>query len=84
MTDRVQTLVTLQNRLIEMPTLIQKLGSDSELLSGIRIRGADFLIAIREALPNALTHGNQSDAQKMVFRLLSQRGQREVVDRDVG
>ena len=62
MTDRVQTEVTLQIRLIKMPTLIQRLRSDSELLSGIRIRGADFLVAIREALPNALTHGNQSDA----------------------
>ena len=62
MTDRAQTDVTLHNRLIEMPTLIRRLGSDSELLSGIRIRGADFLIATREALPNALTHGNQGDA----------------------
>jgi hypothetical protein len=83
-TDRVQTEVTMQNRLIEMPTLIQGLRSDSELLSGIRSRGADFLIAMREALPNALTHGYQSEDSKRVFRLLCLRGQRDVVDRDAG
>ena len=67
MADRVQTGGTMQNRLIEMPTLIQKIRSDSDLLSGIRSRGADLLITMREALPNALTPGYQSDASKRLF-----------------
>jgi hypothetical protein len=66
-TDRVQTEVTMQNRLIVMPALIWGLRSDSKLLSGIRSLGADLLIAMREALPNAPPHGYQSDASKRLF-----------------
>ena len=36
-------------------------------MSRIRGREADFLIAMREALANAVTHGNHSDASKRVF-----------------
>jgi anti-sigma regulatory factor (Ser/Thr protein kinase) len=67
MTDSVQTEVTMESRLSEMPALIQRLRSDPELLSRIRGREADFLIAMREALANAVTHGNHSDASKRVF-----------------
>jgi serine/threonine-protein kinase RsbW len=67
MTGSVQTEVTMESRLSEMPALIQTLRSDPELLSRIRGREADFLIAMREALANAITHGNQSDASKRVF-----------------
>jgi serine/threonine-protein kinase RsbW len=67
MTDSVQTEVTMESRLSEMPALIQRLRSDPELLSRIRGREADFLIAMREALANAVTHGDQSDASKKVF-----------------
>ena len=67
MTDSVQTEVTMESRLSEMPALIQRLRSDPELLSRIRGREGDFLIAMREALANAVTHGNQSDASKRVF-----------------
>ena len=67
MNDSVQTEVTMESRLSEMPALIQRLRSDPELLSRIRGREADFLIAMREALANAVTHGNQSDASKRVF-----------------
>jgi anti-sigma regulatory factor (Ser/Thr protein kinase) len=67
MTDGVQTEVTMESRLSEMPALIQRLRSDPELLSRIRGREADFLIAMREALANAVTHGNHSDASKRVF-----------------
>ena len=67
MTDSVQTEVTMESRLSEMPALIQRLRSDPELLSRIRGREADFLIAMREALANAVTHGNQSDVSKRVF-----------------
>ena len=67
MTDNVQTEVTMESRLGEMPALIQRLRSDPELLSRIRGREADFLIAMREALANAVTHGNHSDASKRVF-----------------
>jgi anti-sigma regulatory factor (Ser/Thr protein kinase) len=57
----------MESRLSEMPALIQRLRSDPELLSRIRGREADFLIAMREALANAIAHGNQSDASKRVF-----------------
>ena len=57
----------MQNRLIVMPALIWGLRSDSKLLSGIRSPGADLLIAMREALPNAPPHGYQSDASKRLF-----------------
>ena len=67
MTDSVPTEVTMESRLSEMPALIQKLRSDRELLSRILGREADFLIAMREALANAVTHGNHSDASKRVF-----------------
>jgi anti-sigma regulatory factor (Ser/Thr protein kinase) len=74
MTDSVQTEVTMESRLTEMPALIQRLRSDPALLSRIRGREADFLIAMREALANAVTHGNQSDASKEGLRLLCLRG----------
>jgi anti-sigma regulatory factor (Ser/Thr protein kinase) len=67
MTDNVQTEITMESRLSEMPALIQRLRSDSALLSRIRGREADFLIAMREALANAVTHGNHSNASKKVF-----------------
>src|ERR1700677_3308264 len=67
MTDSVQTEITMESRLSEMPALIQRLRSDSALLSRIRGREADFLIAMREALANAVTHGNHSNASKKVF-----------------
>jgi serine/threonine-protein kinase RsbW len=50
-----------------MPALIQRLRSDPELVSRIRGREADFLIAMMEALANAITHGNHNDASKTVF-----------------
>jgi hypothetical protein len=61
MTHSVQTELRMESRLSEMPALIQRLRSDPELLARIRGREADFLIAMREALANAVTHGNQSD-----------------------
>jgi anti-sigma regulatory factor (Ser/Thr protein kinase) len=67
MTDSVQTEVTMESRLSEMPVLIQRLRSDPELLSRILGRETDFLIAMREALANAVTHGNHGDASKEVF-----------------
>jgi hypothetical protein len=69
-TDRVQTGVTMQNRLGELPTPIQRLRSVPKLLSGVLIRGAHSPIAMREALPNTLTHDNQSDALKMFSCLI--------------
>lgn len=67
MTDSVPTEITMASRLSEAPALIQRLQSDPELLSRIRGREADFLIAMMEALANAITHGNHSDASKMVL-----------------
>jgi anti-sigma regulatory factor (Ser/Thr protein kinase) len=57
----------MESRLSEMPALIRRLRSDPEVLSRIHGREADFLIAMREALANAVTHGNHGDASKRVF-----------------
>jgi anti-sigma regulatory factor (Ser/Thr protein kinase) len=67
MTGSVPTEITMASRLSEMPALIQRLRSDPELLSRIRGREADFMIAMMEALANAITHGNHNDASKTVF-----------------
>jgi hypothetical protein len=65
--DRSQTEVTIQIRLIEMPTLLWEIRLGLKLLSEIRIRGADLLTAMKEALPNTLSQGYQSDAAKRLF-----------------
>jgi hypothetical protein len=67
MTDSIQAEVAMGSRLSEIPALIQRLRSDSELLAPVRGREADFLIAMREARANGLAHDNQSDASKRVF-----------------
>jgi anti-sigma regulatory factor (Ser/Thr protein kinase) len=63
----LQTEITMRSQLGEIAEVIARLRSDPELLSRIRGREAAFLIAMREALANAVTHGNNHDGFKKVY-----------------
>ena len=67
MASELQTVIVMRSQLGEIADMIEKLRSDPELLSRIRGREAAFVIAIREALANAVTHGNHHDGFKTVY-----------------
>jgi serine/threonine-protein kinase RsbW len=67
MARSLQIEITLESRLDEIPATIGKLRSDPELLSRIEGREAAFLIALREALVNAITHGNRNERSRRVY-----------------
>ena len=67
MASELQTVIMMRSQLGEIADMIEKLRSDPELLSRIRGREAAFVIAIREALANAVTHGNHHDGFKQVY-----------------
>jgi serine/threonine-protein kinase RsbW len=67
MARSLQIEITLESRLDEIPATIGKLQSDPELLSRIEGREAAFLIALREALVNAITHGNRNERSRRVY-----------------
>jgi anti-sigma regulatory factor (Ser/Thr protein kinase) len=63
----VQTEITMASQLSDIATVIERLRSDQEVLSRIHGREAAFLIAMREALVNAVTHGNRHDTSRAVY-----------------
>jgi len=67
MASELQTEITMRSQLGEIADVIERLRSDPELLSRIRGREAAFVIAMREALANAVTHGNHHDGFKTVY-----------------
>jgi anti-sigma regulatory factor (Ser/Thr protein kinase) len=67
MTNQLHTEITMGSQLSEITTVIERLRSDPELLSRIHGREAAFLIAMREALVNAVTHGNRHDTSRKVY-----------------
>jgi anti-sigma regulatory factor (Ser/Thr protein kinase) len=67
MTDSLLTEITMESRLSEIPAVIEKLRSDPELRYRIDGRESAFLIAMREALANAVTHGNHREASRRVY-----------------
>jgi anti-sigma regulatory factor (Ser/Thr protein kinase) len=67
MTNQLHTEITMGSQLSEIVVVIEKLRSDPELLSRIHGREAAFLIAMREALVNAVTHGNRHDTSRKVY-----------------
>jgi len=67
MASELQTVIVMRSQLGEIADMIEKLRSDPELLSRIRGREAAFVIAIREALANAVTHGNHHNGFKKVY-----------------
>jgi serine/threonine-protein kinase RsbW len=67
MASELQTEITMRSQLGEIADVIERLRSDPELLSRIRGHEAAFVIAMREALANAVTHGNHHDGFKTVY-----------------
>jgi anti-sigma regulatory factor (Ser/Thr protein kinase) len=67
MASELQTEIMMRSQLGEIADVIERLRSDPELLSRIRGREAAFVIAMREALANAVTHGNHHDGFKRVY-----------------
>jgi anti-sigma regulatory factor (Ser/Thr protein kinase) len=61
MANQLPTEITMTSQLSEIATVIERLRSDPELSSRIHGRETAFLIAMREALVNAVTHGNRHD-----------------------
>jgi two-component sensor histidine kinase len=61
------TEIMMEGRLREIPAMIEKLRSDPKLLSRIDGREPAFLIAMREALANAVTHCNHREASRRVY-----------------
>jgi hypothetical protein len=64
MAHGLQIEITMESRLGEIPATIGKLRSDPELL--FRVKGGEsvFVIALREALVNAVTHGNRNECSR--------------------
>jgi anti-sigma regulatory factor (Ser/Thr protein kinase) len=67
MANQLPTEITMRSRLSEIAGVIERLRSDPELLSRINGREGAFLIAMREALVNAVTHGIHRDDSKQVY-----------------
>jgi serine/threonine-protein kinase RsbW len=67
MANQLHTEITMGSQLSEIAAVIERLRSDPELLSRIHGREAAFLIAMREALVNAVTHGNRHDTSRKVY-----------------
>lgn len=62
----LQKHLTMNSDLGEIPAMIGKLLADGEVRSCIRGREVEFTIAMREALWNAVWHGNHKQAFKLV------------------
>jgi anti-sigma regulatory factor (Ser/Thr protein kinase) len=67
MGSQLQGEIAMRSQLGEIADVIDRLRSDPEVPSRIRGREAAFVIAIREALANAVTHGNRHDGFKKVY-----------------
>jgi anti-sigma regulatory factor (Ser/Thr protein kinase) len=67
MANQLPTEITMASQLSEIATVIERLRSDPELSSRIHGRETAFLIAMREALVNAVTHGNRHDTSRKVY-----------------
>jgi len=67
MTNQLHTEITMGSQLSEIAAVVERLRSDPELLSRIHGREAAFLIAMREALVNAVRHGNRHDPSRTVY-----------------
>ena len=67
MANQLHTEITMGSQLTEIAAVIERLRSDPALLSRIHGRDAAFQIAMREALVNAVTHGNRHDPSRTVY-----------------
>ena len=67
MTSQLQTEITIGSKLGEVAIVIESLRSDPEVSSRILGREGAFSIAMREALVNAIIHGNRHDPSRKVY-----------------
>ena len=67
MGSQLQIEIAMRSQLGEIAGVIERLRSDPQLLSLVHGREAAFLITMREALVNAVTHGNRYDTSKKVY-----------------
>jgi len=67
MANQLPTEITMASQLSAIAIVIEILRSDPELSSRIHGRETAFLIAMREALVNAVTHGNRHDTSRKVY-----------------
>jgi anti-sigma regulatory factor (Ser/Thr protein kinase) len=67
MANQLPTEITMASQLSDIATVIERLRSDPALSSRINGREGAFLIAMREALVNAVTHGNRYDPSRTVY-----------------
>ena len=67
MANELRTEIAMRSQLGEIADVIERLRSDPEVLDRICGREAAFLIAVREALANAVTHGNRHNGFKKVY-----------------
>ena len=67
MGSQLQIEIAMRSQLGEIADVIERLRSDPEVLDRICGREAAFLIAMREALANAVTHGKRHDGFRKVY-----------------
>jgi anti-sigma regulatory factor (Ser/Thr protein kinase) len=67
MASQLPIEIAMASQLSEIAIVIERLRSDPELSSRIHGRETAFLIAMREALVNAVTHGNRHDTSRKVY-----------------
>ena len=67
MANQLPTEIRMRSQLSEIANVIERLRSAPEVLSRINGRQGAFLIAMREALVNAVTHGNHHDDSRKVY-----------------
>lgn len=67
MANQMPIEITMRSHLSEIAAVMERLRSAPELLSRINGREGAFLIAMREALVNAVTRGNHHDDSRKVY-----------------
>jgi anti-sigma regulatory factor (Ser/Thr protein kinase) len=67
MTNQLRTKITIGSKLGEVAIVIERLRSDPEVSSRTHGRETALFIAAREALVNAIIHGNHRDPSRKVY-----------------
>ena len=67
MANQFPTEITMASQVGDIATVIERLRSDTQVSSRIHEREAAFLIAMREALMNAVIHGNRYDTSRKIY-----------------
>jgi len=59
--------LVMESRLSAIPSVIEILWADPEVSSRLRDRHSDLEVAVREALSNAVVHGNKQEMARHVY-----------------